>query len=293
MNGAPGGWQTLEWPVRPEVLGEILDGGQSFRWSLTADGIWRGQWGRHAVELQAAGAELLFWRPLTADTTRDALAHYLALDQDFAAFADQLPWRSDPVLAQALAAFPGLRILRQDLGEALMAFICSSTKRIVQIKAIVELLAERFGSEIAPGLHAMPTWRQLAEVPEAELRACKLGYRARYLAETAQALARDSDWAGTLAALPYSEAHARLVELPGVGAKVADCVLLFGGQHLEAFPVDTWIVQAMSRWYGLDGWTPRQIAHFGRVHFGRHAGLAQQFFFAAARRSIALGPERP
>lgn len=84
---------------------------------------------------------------------------------------------------------------------------------------------------------------------------------------------------------PYAEAKARLLELPGVGEKVADCVLLFGAGRLESFPVDTWIIKAMERRYGLAGWKPAQIAHFGRVHFGAQAGLAQQYLFAFERAS--------
>jgi len=73
------------------------------------------------------------------------------------------------------------------------------------------------------------------------------------------------------------------MELPGVGAKVADCVLLFGAGKLEAFPVDTWILKAMAKRYDLTGWKPDQITHFGRQHFGPLAGLAQQYLFAYER----------
>ena len=85
------------------------------------------------------------------------------------------------------------------------------------------------------------------------------------------------------AALPYAPAKQRLLTLPGVGEKIADCVLLFGLGHPEAFPVDTWMIKAMTRRYGLDGWSPSQVAHFGRVHYGRTAGLAQQLLFAWER----------
>ena len=84
--------------------------------------------------------------------------------------------------------------------------------------------------------------------------------------------------------LPYAEAKARLLELPGVGEKVADCVLLFGAGKLEAFPVDTWVLKSLARRYGLTGWKPAPVAHFGRTHFGPLAGLAQQYLFAWERR---------
>jgi N-glycosylase/DNA lyase len=78
-----------------------------------------------------------------------------------------------------------------------------------------------------------------------------------------------------------------LTTLPGVGPKIADCVLLFGAANYEAFPVDTWILQAMAERYGLHGWSPVQVAQFGRAHFGRLAGLAQQFLFSGERKEKA------
>ncbi|MCU0791852.1 MAG: hypothetical protein MUE42_03135 [Opitutaceae bacterium] len=135
----------------------------------------------------------------------------------------------------------------------------------------------------APAWHALPTWAELAAVPEPALRACALGFRARHVAGIAAFLAQNPGWLETTEHAPYPEAKARLLELPGVGEKVADCVLLFGAGRLEAFPVDTWIIKAMERRYGLEGWTPPQIAHFGRVHFGPQAGLAQQFLFSHER----------
>ena len=197
---------------------------------------------------------------------------------------DTLPWRSDPHLAACLAAFPGLRILRQPFGETLLGFLCSATKQIVQIKQMLALLAERHGAEIAPGFHRLPTWPELAALPETELRACQLGFRARYIAETARIVAAQPGWLAETEALPYPAAKARLCALPGVGEKVADCVLLFGAGRLEAFPVDTWILKTMARRYGLDGWKPAHVAQFGRAHFGPLAGLAQQYLFGWERQ---------
>jgi N-glycosylase/DNA lyase len=173
----------------------------------------------------------------------------------------------------------------------LLGFLCSATKQIVQIKQMVALLAERHGSPIrvaegpgAPPQHALPTWAQLATIPEAELRSCLLGFRARFIHETALFLAQRPGWLEETEILPYAAAKARLMELPGVGEKVADCVLLFGAGKLEAFPVDTWVLKSLARRYGLDGWKPAQVAHFGRTHFGPLAGLAQQFQFSWERK---------
>jgi N-glycosylase/DNA lyase len=287
------------------VLAEVLDGGQAFRWHRVSNGatpparrnpgdagsvpdtavVWQGVWSGCVARLKPGADGGMLWSAprALAGAVASELPRYLAASVNFTQLADDLPWRSDPHLARCLAAFPGLRLLRQPLGETLLGFLCSATKQIVQIRQMVELLARRHGRGIAPGIHRLPTWAELAVVTEEDLRACLLGFRARYVKQTAQFLAARAGWLEQLEPLPYVEAKTRLRELPGVGEKVADCVLLFGAGRLEAFPVDVWILKAMATRYGLDGWTPQQVAHFGRTHFGPHAGLAQQCLFAWER----------
>lgn len=288
-------WQHLPLALPAGALAELLDGGQSFRWNRLTDGSWIGIWADFAARIDTAGDGALRWcAPAGREKeTGPALARYLGLDADFSAQIDSLPWRSDAHLAACLKAFPGLRILRQPFGETLLCFLCSATKQIVQIKEMTALLAEKLGAEIAPGLHRLPTWDELARVSESSLRACKLGFRARFIHETARFLAENPSWLAATEAEPYKEAKERLCTLPGVGEKVADCVLLFGSGRLEAFPVDTWIVKTMSHRYGLAGWKPAQIAHFGRVHFGPLAGLAQQYLFAYERGTGRAKPKPP
>jgi len=288
---APRGWSEWQrlagWSPTAAVLAETLDGGQSFRWHQDADGTWTGVWSDCLVQLRLAN-DAVEWRAPTDIRARVAakLPRYLGHEHDWSALADALPWRSDAHLAQCVSVFRGLRLLRQPFGETLLGFLCSATKQIVQIKQMVALLAERHGAPLAAGVAArrLPTWVELAAIPEAELRACLLGFRARYIRETALFLAAHPGWLDETEAAPYPEAKARLMELPGVGEKVADCVLLFGAGQLEAFPVDTWILKSLARRYGLDGWKPAQVAHFGRAHFGPLAGLAQQYLFAWERR---------
>ena len=264
-------------------LAETLDGGQSFRWRKTKNGSWQGSWDSHLVELRLNG-ELLQWRaPRELSVPPEEVLRYLTLDTSYEDIITELPWRSDPVLGEAIQCFRGLRILKQPLGETLFSFLLSSVKSIPQIKELCLLTARKYGEEIIPGVYSLPTWNQLAEVPETDLRKLKFGYRAKYVSDTAKRLARESDFLSTVEAAPYEEARALLMELPGVGGKVADCALLFGAGKLEAFPVDTWIAKALAARYGLDGWKLDQLATFGRAHFGRYAGLAQQFLFSAER----------
>ncbi len=280
-------WKTLPLSLAPAILAETLDGGQSFRWSRNSDGEWIGIWGGNIVKLTQDADHAVRWStPLTiADDAEIEIHRYLGHEPDLAAQTNVLPWRSDAHLAACLNAFPGLRILRQPFGETLLCFLCSATKQIVQIKQMVTLLAERHGTEIVPGFHRLPTWNELALVSEKKLQACKLGFRARYISETARFIAANPGWLEATETAPYAQAKVRLCSVPGVGEKVADCVLLFGAGRLEAFPVDVWILRTMARRYGLDGWKPAQVAHFGRRHFGPLAGLAQQYLFSYERRA--------
>ncbi len=276
------------------TLAELLDGGQSFRWYRQPDSSWLGVWADCVARLRLSSNAQLEWcapASIRKHVARE-LAYYLALDAYFDRLEDALPWRSDAHLSQCLQSFPGLRILRQPFGETLLCFLCSATKQIVQIKQMTALLASRLGSEIAAGFHRLPTWHELRLVPEKDLRDCLLGFRARHIHQTAQFLAERPGWLAETETLPYAEAKTRLCELPGVGEKVADCVLLFGAGRLEAFPVDVWILKTMARRYGLDGWRPAQVAHFGRTHFGAAAGLAQQFLFAWERAAARAAKRR-
>ena len=219
-----------------------------------------------------------------------ALQAYLDAPGVQAELVDALPWRSDAVLRAAIAANPGLRILRQDPHDALIGFLCSSNKRILQIRQMVAQLAQSLGEPLGGGHHALPTWTQLAAATDGQLKACALGYRAAFLRGTARRLQARPLWAEEFQALSTTDLLAELQALPGVGPKVAACVALFGFGRLESFPVDTWVVQALAAAYGFRGWAPARLEEFGRAHFGPAAGLAQQYLFAAARAGALSDP---
>lgn len=271
-------------PFTEASFQETLDGGQAFRWQRIGD-FYEGRWGRHVMRLRYLDGGVQYVTPDGSDPN-DALRQYFACNLDFDKLTDALPWRSDPVLATAIRNFPGLRILRQPFAETLFGFLCSSTKQIPQIKAICEAVARDMGEPLTDGSYALPTWEAIAAAGEARLRAAKLGYRARYIHQTACFLAAHPGWLEATEAAPTDEARLRLLELPGVGRKIADCVLLFGAGRLEAFPIDTWVEKILTHAYGLQGWKLRQLQDFARIHFGTTAGYAQQYLFAAARAGV-------
>ena len=179
----------------------------------------------------------------------------------------------------------GLRLLRQDPWECLASFILSSTKQIVQIRQIVSVLCERFGEPLpaapqyAPAF-AFPSPARIARATEAELRACKMGFRAPYLLETARSVTEGSIDLERLRGLPVEIAREELVKLPGVGRKIADCVLLFAYGYQSAFPVDVWVIKALQKLYfPRRRASDKRLRHFSETHFGPNAGYAQQYLF--------------
>lgn len=264
-----------------------LAGGQAFRWRAVDDAweaVVNGRW----VRLEPSGGTL---RVFTAVAVEDWswLRHYLAVDEDLPAILETFP--QDAVLHTAVRAVPGLHLLRQDPWECLASFILSSTKQIVQIQECVRLLCERFGEAIPAGTdgssvaRAFPQVCRLASASEIELRACKLGFRARYLGATAQMLAAGEVSMERIAGLPTPAAREELQRFPGVGRKIADCVLLFAFQRQDAFPVDVWVQQALRHLYfpRARHVTAVRLRRFSETYFGANTGYAQQYLFHYAR----------
>ncbi len=210
---------------------------------------------------------------------------------DLAAILKTFP--DDEPMRAALFASPGLRLLRQDPWECLASFILSSTKQIVQIRQIIDLLCQKFGEDCCGienqnestrtcGITArtFPTVQRLATCTETELRDCKMGFRAPNLLATARLVAGGAVDLTRMRSLDHASARAELMKLPGVGGKIADCVLLFACGFDAAFPVDVWIERALQELY-----FPRRRASEKRLrklaatHFGPHAGYAQQYLF--------------
>jgi N-glycosylase/DNA lyase len=216
------------------------------------------------------------------------LSDYLQLDLNLAEVVRTFP--DDEPIRAAVAACRGLRLLRQDPWECLASFILSSTKQIVQIQQIIALLNQRFGEPVpvaaghAPAF-AFPPPERLARCSEAELRACKMGFRAPYLLDTARAIAGGQFDLERLRGLPVEIARSELMNLSGVGRKIADCVLLFAYGFPTAFPVDVWVMKALKQLY-----FPRKrkvnlksLHRFSDQHFGPHSGYAQQYLFHYVR----------
>jgi len=255
----------------------LIDSAQCFRWQ-ERDGkfgaVIKGEpvWLWHEEDgLYAEGGSV------------ELLRDYLDLGRDYGALAEE--YASIPAASRAMSLYPGLRVLNQAPWDALVTFILSANNNVTRIRRLCDGLAEGFGQlfETEYGsLYALPSPEALAVCGETELRGLGMGYRAPYLIGTARRII-DGFPLDDLRNMQYDEAHARLTELPGVGDKVADCVLLFGCRHASAFPVDTWVEKLLKSWFGIEVKGRKKLLAASRAMLGAHAGLLQQFLFHAAR----------
>jgi N-glycosylase/DNA lyase len=275
-------------------LAATLDSGQVFRWRQNGNS-WEGVVGKHLVRLAQTRGGI---RAETAAPVADWgwLRDFLQTETDLAVVLKTFP--DDEPMRRAVAACDGLRLLRQEPWECLASFILSSTKQIVQIRQIVSLLCERFGEPICSGglrpptnksaqsavtdrrYNSFPSPQRLTALTEAELRGCKMGFRAPSLLAAAQQVAEGGLDLERLRQLPLAEARAELMKLRGVGGKIADCVLLFAYGFDSAFPVDVWVERALRELYfPRRRVTEKKLRHFAATHFGPQAGYAQQYLF--------------
>lgn len=310
---------TAHFPVSDYDLAATLTSGQAFHWRHVAgkwEAVIHGRWVQLEQPTPAA---------ITATTCEPVadwrwLRDYLRLDADHAAMLASFP--DDEPLRAAIAHCRGLRLLRQEPWECLASFILSSTKQIVQIQQCVELLCERFGEPVEQvgqaipcpprttndptsrinGAHggtrptanySFPAATRIATTSESELRACKMGFRAKYLLAAARMVASGELNLAELSQLPLDAARAELMRCPGVGRKIADCVLLFSCGQDAAFPIDVWVERALQQLYFPKRRAHRaRLEHFAATHFGPHAGLAQQYLFHYLRTGTQARPKR-
>ena len=275
---------------QPFDLAESLESGQAHRWRpLTGggDGWYSGVLGRRLIHIRqnAAGAE---YRVVGAEADTDALLRsYFRLDDDIHAIYDDIC--RDRRVAEMVARYPGLRILRQEPWECTVAFICSATSNIPRIHQNMEAMADSLGEPLeldGEARHTFPSPERLASAGEGFLRELGLGFRAPYVVAAAQRVCDGELDLDELVRLPYPETKARLMECYGIGAKIADCIAVFALEKLEAFPVDVWVRRALAEWYFPMQKKPpdRAMVEWAQEYFGQYAGYSQQYLFHGRRK---------
>lgn len=262
--------------------------GQCFRWNRvppsTGETVYCGVAGRYPAIVREAEGRV----EITSDSPESFWHEFFDLELDYSAadaLFSRIPW-----LDGCVEYGKGIRILRQDPWEALCSFIISQCNNIARIKGIVErfclLYGEPLDSELpmkddcAGPAHAFPAPEIVAGLEPADLEPLRAGYRAPYLIAAARSVCSGELDLEVLKKTSAEEARSALKMLPGIGDKVANCAVLFGLHHMEAFPVDVWIRRALEEHFPPD---------FDPSSLGEMAGLAQQYMFYREREETRTG----
>lgn len=252
-------------------IDQIARSGQCFRFRPLADGGYALVAGGRYLTIRQQGQTVCF--DCAEDEFEAVWRRYFDLDADYGRYQRAVAKR-DRYLQAAVAAGSGLRILRQDLWETIVCFIISQQNNIRRISGCVENLCSLFGeicyNKREQVYYAFPSAARLAACTAQDLAPVRLGYRARYVIAAAQQVASGAVDLDAVRQLPYAAAREALLQLTGVGIKVAECICLFALHHIDAFPVDTHIRQMLEAHYP-NGFPLRRYKGF--------AGVMQQYAF--------------
>ena len=251
---------------------QICDSGQCFRMAQVKENTYSVVAAGRYLEIEQNGKECTFF----------------CGEEEFEEF-----WRSyfdlvnpnDKYLMNAVQFGLGIRILHQELWEMTVSFLISQQNNIVRIRRCIQNLCERYGEEKrnfrGERYYTFPAPEALAFLPEDELKECNLGYRSKYVVRTARSIVQEEISLRKIQEMKYRNAKAELLQLYGVGEKVADCICLFGLHHLEAFPKDTHILQALSKHYKRG---------FPRRRYKGYEGVMQQYVFYWELKGVSHVP---
>lgn len=252
-------------------LTKIFDCGQCFRFDPVGDGIEGVAMGRF-LRFEQPSPEKLFIYGITLSEFVEKWVRYLDLDTDYGKVDIDILSRmnNDKAISRAIEYGRGIRILRQDGWEALCSFIISQNNNIPRIKKIIEQMSREFGQSIDGVHYAFPTPQALCEAGTDRIFALKTGFRAKYIYDAAESIVTGRIDLGLIDGMTTDEAVKYLMQIKGVGPKVASCALLFGFGKTDAFPVDVWVKRVIGKYYpdGLDVST-----------LGSNAGMIQQYLF--------------
>lgn len=247
--------------------------GQCFRWNADENGVYYGVCKGYAAKLWEENGEVY----IISDAPESLWREYFDLDRDYAQISRS--FNGGEYLDSCVDYGMGIRILRQDSWEALCSFIISQCNNITRIKGIVERLCQSYGDKIefeGKVFYTFPKPELIAGLKVEDLAMLRCGYRAPYIINAARAVVSGEIDFSELISCDCVQARKTLMELNGVGEKVANCVVLFGLYHMEAFPIDVWIKRALKEHFPK-GFDPKSL--------GEYAGLAQQYIFYYIREN--------
>ncbi|WP_251862001.1 DNA-3-methyladenine glycosylase [Clostridium sp. Marseille-Q2269] len=281
--------------VRNFELDHIFECGQCFRWYKEENGSYIGVVHGKVIEIEKVNNDVVLYNA-TEEDFKKIWVEYFDLYRDYGEVKNILS--KDDILAESVKFGHGIRLLKQDPFEIIVSFIISANNRIPMIKKAIRNISERWGGAIeykGKVYYSFPKVEELKNATEDELRSCGVGFRAKYIKDTVNKIYQNSIQECKEYNKEYDMlwiknqeddiCHKMLQNYSGIGAKVADCVMLFSMGKYSAFPVDVWVKRAMQYFYLAPDVSLKKIRDFAREKFGNLSGFAQQYLFYYAREN--------
>ena len=271
-------------------LAHIFECGQCFRWRKENDGSYTGVTKYGVMNIKKEDNKVIVdGNFVNAETIKADVFDYLDLNCDYSKIKKIIE-KDDVYMQAAINYGHGIRILNQDPWEMIISYIISAANNIPRISKTIENISKKYGKKIIYKeceYYLFPTPEELSKSTVEELRSLNLGFRDKYVYNAAKVVASGEVKIADILSLDYKEAKKELKKLPGIGDKVADCILLFSMRKREAFPVDTWIKKVMKELYGEEG-SAQRLNQYATEKFGKYGGIAQQYLFYYMREKNNL-----
>ncbi len=265
---------------------DIFECGQCFRWNVQEDGSYTGVFGKNVLNVRKNNANVIITGECENDIEKECI-QYFDLNRDYEKIKEELA-KVDDNLKKSIEYGKGIRILNQDLWEVIISFIISANNNIPRIKGIIERMCKKYGEKIifsGAEYYTFPTPEQLKNATITDFRNLGIGFRDKYIYQTTKMIKEKIvDLEKLKNMKDTSEMRKKLLLLPGVGPKVADCILLFSSlSRLDVFPIDVWVRRVMNDLYIHEevesNVSKKQIEGIAKEKFGNLEGIAQQYLF--------------
>lgn len=257
--------------------------GQCFRWIKQADGSYTGV-ARGKILNASVDDDTLILKNTNLEDFKNIWFDYFDLGRDYSQVKEAV--MRDDIMREAAAFGWGIRLLKQDIWETLISFIISANNRIPRIMKTVGVISKIYGERLemdGEEYYSFPEVSRLTQSSLQDLEVCKGGFRCKYILNSSQMISEGEINLNKISQLDTDSARKELMKFPGVGPKVADCVLLYSGTKYDVFPTDVWVKRVMEELYFKREAGFKEIQEFAGNYFGNLAGFAQQYLFYFAR----------